>query len=115
MASTEPAVLTDEELAELRALLERVRQENEDDLARSRAQLDDLTADGLLDDPGMRPVSTNAEYLIEDATGIIAEIDAALERMGAGSYGVCTSCGARIPLGRLRLRPYSPTCVTCSS
>lgn len=115
MVPTESAPLTADDLAELRALLERVRQENQDDLARSRAQLDDLSANGLLDDPGLRTESTNAEYLIADATSIIGEIDAALARMDAGTYGVCTSCGNSIPLGRLKLRPYSPTCVNCTS
>ena len=56
-----------------------------------------------------------ALYLLDDATTIIVRIDAALGRMDEGTYGVCTSCGQPIPIGRLRVRPYQPTCVGCSS
>ena len=45
----------------------------------------------------------------------IAEIDAALARIEAGSYGVCVHCGATIPEERLELRPYAGACVSCTS
>ena len=111
-AATAP--LSQDELDELRGLLLKLRGENEADLARARGALDDLSSNGLLDDPSMRQDSTNAEYLLEDATTIITKIDASLARMDSGSYGVCTSCGEQIPIGRLRVRPYQPTCVRCS-
>jgi DnaK suppressor protein len=44
----------------------------------------------------------------------IAEIDAALERIAAGSYGICTGCGTAIPLPRLEVRPFAATCVGCA-
>jgi DnaK suppressor protein len=43
----------------------------------------------------------------------IDEIDAALESIGAGTYGTCVSCGAAIPLERLEFRPYAVGCVGC--
>jgi DnaK suppressor protein len=45
--------------------------------------------------------------------GRIEEIDAALERIGAGTYGVCLHCGAAIPIERLEFRPYAASCVAC--
>jgi len=45
----------------------------------------------------------------------IVEIDAALERLAAGTYGWCQSCGRPIPLDRLRVRPESRLCVRCAS
>ena len=113
--STSTASLTEADRAELRALLQRLRAENEDDLRRARETLAELGANGILVDPAMREVSTNAEYLLDDASTIIGRIDAALGRMEDGTYGVCTSCGQPIPIGRLRVRPYQPTCVRCSS
>lgn len=107
--------LTEPELDELRALLERLRDENEADLRRARSTLDELGTAGLLADPSMREESTNAEYLLQDASTILAKIDGALKRMADGTFGTCTSCGTPIPFGRLRARPYSPTCVACSS
>jgi len=45
----------------------------------------------------------------------LTEIDAALERVAAGSYGVCTECGRAIPAERLAVRPAASTCVACAA
>jgi RNA polymerase-binding transcription factor DksA len=43
----------------------------------------------------------------------IEEIDAALGRLAAGTYGTCVHCGAAIPEERLELRPFAAGCVAC--
>jgi len=43
----------------------------------------------------------------------LAEVRDALARMDAGSYGVCTRCGAEIPAGRLEAVPAASLCMTC--
>ena len=43
----------------------------------------------------------------------IEEIDAALERIAAGTYGACVHCGGTIPAERLEFRPFAAGCVTC--
>ena len=45
----------------------------------------------------------------------LAEVDAALARIDAGTYGVCTSCEVAIPVERLEARPASSSCVPCAS
>ena len=45
----------------------------------------------------------------------LAEIEAALTRIAAGSYGTCVGCGSSIPGERLELRPFADTCVPCTS
>ncbi|MCB8942204.1 MAG: TraR/DksA C4-type zinc finger protein [Ardenticatenaceae bacterium] len=45
----------------------------------------------------------------------LAQIEAALERMEAGTYGRCESCGQQIPAGRLEILPYATLCVNCQS
>jgi RNA polymerase-binding transcription factor DksA len=45
----------------------------------------------------------------------IGEIDAALGRIDAGTYGRCVSCGAEIPEERLELRPFAGRCVACTA
>lgn len=45
----------------------------------------------------------------------LAAIDAALDRLDSGDYGICDSCGKRIPVGRLRVRPMATRCVACAS
>jgi DnaK suppressor protein len=46
--------------------------------------------------------------------GRIDEIDAALDRIAAGTYGRCVSCGDPIPPERLEVRPHAVSCVGCS-
>ena len=43
----------------------------------------------------------------------IGEIDAALARLEAGTYGRCVSCGSALPLERLEVRPFAAGCVPC--
>jgi DnaK suppressor protein len=45
----------------------------------------------------------------------VAEIDQALERIDAGTYGRCTSCGLAIPAERLDAVPSAALCVPCSA
>lgn len=44
----------------------------------------------------------------------MARIHAALERMAAGTYGVCVTCGADISPKRLDLLPQTPFCRRCA-
>jgi DnaK suppressor protein len=43
----------------------------------------------------------------------IDAIDAALKRIEAGTYGVCTDCGVDIPAARLHAAPETPRCIDC--
>ena len=47
-------------------------------------------------------------------TGHLAEIDAALERLDAGTYGTCTSCKRAIAPERLEALPWTALCIDCS-
>ena len=42
-------------------------------------------------------------------------IEAAIKRIGDGSYGRCETCGGRIPKSRLEAIPYAAQCVRCAS
>lgn len=45
----------------------------------------------------------------------LAEVDAALERLAAGTYGRCVRCGGPIAADRLDARPSTPVCIGCAS
>ncbi|SEP67769.1 TraR/DksA family transcriptional regulator [Microlunatus flavus] len=45
----------------------------------------------------------------------LAELLAARERLDAGAYGVCESCGRPIAPERLEARPGARTCVACAA
>lgn len=44
----------------------------------------------------------------------LAEVDAALERLAAGTYGRCVRCGGPIAADRLDARPSTPVCIACA-
>jgi RNA polymerase-binding transcription factor len=44
----------------------------------------------------------------------LADVDAALARRAAGTFGVCESCGRPIAAGRLEARPAARTCIDCA-
>ena len=44
----------------------------------------------------------------------LAAIDAALARLGAGTYGLCTTCRKPIPVERLEALPWTALCIECS-
>lgn len=41
------------------------------------------------------------------------EIEQTLERIAAGKYGRCESCGGRIPSARLNVLPCTTRCINC--
>jgi DnaK suppressor protein len=41
------------------------------------------------------------------------QMERALERLAAGTYGACESCSQQIPPERLHLMPGTTTCVAC--
>jgi DnaK suppressor protein len=45
----------------------------------------------------------------------VADIDQALERVDAGTYGRCVMCGNAIPDERLRAVPWAALCIPCSN
>jgi RNA polymerase-binding transcription factor DksA len=53
--------------------------------------------------------------LVRQAQAHLAEVEAALERLAAGTYGTCERCGDKIAEGRLEARPTARTCIGCAS
>ncbi len=52
--------------------------------------------------------------LLESARGRLADVQAALERLATGGYGVCETCGRPIAPERLAARPAARTCIDCA-
>ena len=49
----------------------------------------------------------------ESVQRLLADIQAAIERLATGRFGRCTSCQEQVPLERLELRPWASTCIGC--
>jgi RNA polymerase-binding protein DksA len=76
------------------------------------------------DDEGELPSATNLAdqatdllereidwSLEESAEQVLADIDAALARIDAGTYGICMRCGKSIGAERLEARPWATLCL----
>jgi RNA polymerase-binding transcription factor DksA len=103
------ALLADEE-AEVRGRLEGLRA----DLSQYDAAIG-ATTDDEHDPEGTTAYDrARTESLLEAGLEHLREIEAARERLAAGSYGTCESCGKPIAPARLRARPVARTCIACA-
>lgn len=108
---------------DLRALLEERRAEAQARVAATAATLAELMHDreGSNDDDEHDPegVTLSSEWsrlsgLAEAAQAELRQVDEALMRMDAGTYGICAHCGRPIPPERLEVRPFAEYCVACA-
>lgn len=53
----------------------------------------------------------NQKALLDNSAQQRAEVEAALARLEAGTYGSCVDCGQSIPEARLEVRPEAARCV----
>lgn len=79
--------------------------------------------DDALDEPADRDLSDQAIELEDDEVleGIgraslreVRLLEAALDRIANGTYGICESCGAQIATARLDVVPYAVLCRDCA-
>ncbi len=56
-----------------------------------------------------------ADVLLARCFEAMDEINAALRRIGDGTYGTCVACGAPIPFERLEVVPAADRCVACQA
>lgn len=103
----------------LRARLEREREALRAQLLESGADPDDETNLEVSFDEGFADsAQTTAERarllsLLEGLRQNLAEVDHALERMDAGTYGTCERCGRDIAAERLEAIPWAMLCIEC--
>lgn len=82
---------------------------------------DDGASQDMADEDGFGEGDTlNVErdrlmVVASDAQARVVEIDAALGRLDAGTYGLCESCHKPIPAARLEAVPEATLCVTCKT
>ena len=53
--------------------------------------------------------------LSAQARAAVEEIDIAVAKVHAGTYGICEKCGTSIPKERLKALPHAALCVKCKS
>lgn len=108
-ARVDPAQRLREEADEVRARLASMTTDLESLFAASV----DSNADDEHDPEGQTIAYERSQLssLIESAQARLAEVEAAQERLRAGTYGLCEVCGEPIDPARLEARPTARTCV----
>ena len=84
---------------------------------RESGQLDEMEIADKLRDPeeeSLAEILAEVEYAeVQNEIRELRDVSAALQRMQAGSYGVCIDCGEPIPAARLRAYPVAKRCLAC--
>ncbi len=107
-----------------KASIDRLRRQLEEEREQLLRQVDELDAAavvGMWRDGGNRDDAADvgsatseresAQSLASNARRILQQIDDALRRMEAGTYGLCERCGKPIEPARLEVLPYATLCV----
>lgn len=111
-------------MATARGLLVRQR----DDLLRQRQSLLGSLSDSAVSQGSEGPIATHpadaasdlvvAEMSVGNLRRLekeLSEIDAALERIDRGTYGLCIDCGEPIDPARLKALPTATRCLRCQN
>lgn len=113
---TEPNLDPVEMRGRLRARAGELRAEIEDTLERSSDETHVRIAEQVRDaeDDSFSNLIVDLNFAeIERDVEELRRIDSALERVSAGTYGICIDCGEAIPKERLLAEPTALRCVRC--
>lgn len=107
-------------------LLEQIRLHLEEEKKRLFAQMSDLSAQDPFSDPdrindnaasdtGAVDESSHDRFaaMVDALKAKLTDIDAALVRIGDGSYGFCSNCTEMIDTDRLAILPAATLCLSC--
>jgi RNA polymerase-binding transcription factor len=77
-------------------------------------ETEDETTDDHIAETATVTLDREIDYTLEEnSEHVLAEIDGALARIEAGTYGVCLNCGKPIAEERLAAIPWATYCIDC--
>jgi RNA polymerase-binding transcription factor DksA len=99
------------------------RAQLEEERARIRAQLEQMGHfgtgmsfdEGFADSGQVTAERGEVEALAQSLVETLTEVEHAIEKFDAGTYGVCEQCGDAIPDARLEAKPAARLCINCAS
>ena len=101
-----------EERQRIQAALDNLHEENPGSITDETGE--DAVYDNHLADTATVTYDRELDYTLEEnSEHMLAEIDAALQRIEDGVYGKCTNCGKQIAPERLEARPWATLCIDC--
>lgn len=111
----EPA-LDHEELRLIREALEGMRRELQATIQKTWRSGMEARDEAFSEMGDFVSASVEKEQIFETGQSgveMLREVERALERAGSGTYGLCESCGGRIPNSRLKAIPHARFCLEC--
>jgi DnaK suppressor protein len=103
--------LLEEERERVQAALAHLREDHEGSLEDETDELA-TASDNHMGDMAAATLDREIDYTLGDnAELVLGEIDAALKRVGDGTYGTCVKCGKEIGEDRLEARPWAALCI----
>jgi DnaK suppressor protein len=106
------------QLEQAKERLLRMRQDVMKDVQSANAASREMGQDGVPDIGDMSANTYNRDVLLnlsENQRQKIRDIDAALDRLAQGEYGICARCGDDIAPRRMEVRPFSRYCIDCKT
>ncbi len=105
------------QLTYFRTMLEEMKRELSQDIDRTVHTMQDEAT--IFADPNDR-ASQESDMSLElrnrdRERKLIKKIDETIQRIDAGEYGYCDSCGVEIGLKRLEVRPTATLCIDCKT
>lgn len=82
-------------------------------------EIDDLLRAPDSNDSAERATENEDDEVLEERGKVaqqeIKQIEAAIARIKAGTYGDCATCGKKVGDARLSAVPYAPQCIDCAT
>lgn len=102
-----------------------LRAELESELTRLGSQLAEMSRsgeggamdfdEGFADSGQVTAERSEVDALAGSLSETVSDIEDALSRIDAGTYGTCESCGSGIAAARLEAKPTARLCINCAS
>ena len=103
--------LLEEERRRVQDAIEYLHKENPGSI---EDETDDETTDNHIAETATVTLDREIDYTLEETSEhVLAEIEGALKRIEAGTYGVCVNCGKPIAEERLAAIPWATYCIDC--
>ena len=104
----------EDERRRVKAAIEYLHEESPGSLEDSSGELVSGSVDNHMADMATETFDRELDYTLEEnSEHVLAAIEAALDRIQAGTYGTCEKCGQPIAEERLEAIPYATLCIDC--
>ena len=104
----------EDERRRVKAAIEYLHEESPGSLEDSSGELVSGSVDNHMADMATETFDRELDYTLEEnSEHVLAAIEAALDRIQAGTYGTCEKCGQPIAEERLEAISYATLCIDC--